>query len=191
MKVLTVLTLALIAATPCWSQGVDRGPDRAWYLNLYFGHTENRFGGEEKRVDRGFGIAYAKPEPSFRWGSNPGKLLMEFMYLHSDSRGIGTDPPNVADMYAFFASSRVQFAPRGGLGAYIDPGLGILYVDRQTHDLSSKLNTVPSLGLGLYFRPRNGGEYGLGLRYLHISNSGFVAHNRGVNNLMLSLSYRF
>jgi hypothetical protein len=77
---------------------------------------------------------------------------------------------------------------------FAELGVGLQYADKRSHDLPSKLNSTPSLGIGVHYRVLNQ-PWTAGLRWFHISNAGTLGKakhlNRGQNQLLFSIGTEF
>jgi hypothetical protein len=72
----------------------------------------------------------------------------------------------------------------------VDLGEGLQYATRPTYDLPSEINSTPILDLGTAVHI--GRQDALfGIRFLHISNAGFVSPNRGQDEFFITAGIQF
>ncbi|MCG9893996.1 MAG: acyloxyacyl hydrolase, partial [Fimbriimonadaceae bacterium] len=78
-----------------------------------------------------------------------------------------------------------------GRGTFFEAGWGALYTDTLSPDISSKYNSVPTLGLGFWLPTDSGTVWQTTIRLMHISNGGIQPPNRGQNQLQVLVGVRF
>lgn len=160
------------------------------YLNIFGGQSMTILGSEDRRTGFGLGIGFGRPEPQFRIRGIRSQLVCEAYYDHTSSRGASGFGPNQADSFGLLAYGLWRWPKKRGLGLYATAGWGLQYTNRTSVDLDSKINSTPMLGLGVSW-DTGGGEGSIGLRFVHISNAGFVGRNQGQNQLYVVYSWRF
>jgi hypothetical protein len=100
--------------------------------------------------------------------------------------------PGDAQNYStgFLAGARwLAQNPRSNVTPYFDFGWGFQMADQSTLDLPSELNSTPWAGTGIMV-PIGKYQTLFGLRFVHISNAGFVKPNRGEDELFLTSEVR-
>ncbi len=148
-------------------------------------------GSEDRRTAQGVGIGVFLESPrSFRYRSVRPEILIEGYYHRSTSKGVSGSGPNATDAYGVLALVRYSFADRAGTSFYFDWGWGLQYTDMRTIDLSGRLNSTPTVGVGLTFHAGRQ-ELTVGARLMHISDAGLQGNNQGQNQLMLTVGFRF
>lgn len=161
------------------------------YVEGFFGTSVVTLGSEDRRYAHGFavGIELAAPR-RFRYRGFVPTMILEGYHHRSRSPGASQQPPNATDAYGFLSLVRYEKSLGRSMGLYFDWGMGLQYADQRTVDLSGRLSSTPTLGLGLAFHTR-GLTYYLGARLFHISNAGFQGNNQGQNQLLVTFGIRF
>jgi hypothetical protein len=162
-----------------------------WTLHLAGGRSLLVLGTSDARNNLQLGLDYVKPEKHFRIGKRSGSWFQELYYEHSGSKA-GTGYfgafPSQYDAVGYLFGARYTWGLQR-YKLYGDFGLGLSYDTRRTEDLSSRLNSTPFLDFGVVI-PNGRNPLSVGLRLLHVSNAGFVAHNAGQNQLFLVVGIR-
>lgn len=167
-------------------------PDRPKiYVEGFVGTSLVTLGSEDKRFAHGFAIGVELHAPrQLRYHNLVPKLIVEGYHHRSRSRGASEQPPNRTDAYGILKLVRYEMGVGRNVGFYFDWGLGLQYADQRTVDLSGRLSSTPTLGLGLAFHSPDA-SYFFGMRLFHISNAGFQGNNQGQNQLLFTLGVRF
>jgi hypothetical protein len=173
------------ATAPASTPGEDHNT-----ISAFFGKSFIVFGSSEVRWGGGISYSYSKHEPRFDSRIGAGHLVVEGYYdntVGNGQRAPAWDSDAVGFLYygRWYARSPVT-KPR----PFFDLGWGFQYADRPTHDLPSEINSTPMGDLGVSF-PYGKDALSLSVRWLHISNAGFVSPNRGQNQLYLMLGYSY
>ncbi len=161
------------------------------YISGFLAYGQVILGSEDQRWGGGISYGYGRPEPRFQCGKIPAQLVYELYADHTQSHGLGRWGQN-----STFALGSVAFArwrwplDKQGNGIYVDLGWGLQVADKPTLNLDSMLNSTPMGGIG--------GTYGfgdkefiVGVRFLHASNAGLKGHNRGDNQLLFTMGFRY
>lgn len=137
-------------------------------------------------IRRGVGIAYqtAKPDPRLSFRRNEAQLVFEGYAMHTWGGRRGRDRDQ-ASMLGALALARYEYAN----GWFYELGWGLQYANPTTHDLDSRLNSTPTLGLGYVFDCA-GTDVRTTLRFMHSSNGGTNPPNQGQNQLWLMIGFR-
>lgn len=161
----------------------------SWYVGSFIGQSAIVLGSEDIRQGGGFAVAYAKPEPRFRFRSVKAQMVLEGYVDRTYSVNEASSPNTNA--VGFLAMSRWHGRrDQRGQGFYFDLGWGFQLADKRTIDLDSRFNSTPVLGVGTTF-PMGDQELMVGLRFLHASNAGLVGRNQGSNQFFLTVGVRF
>jgi hypothetical protein len=179
----------LLAVSAVGSAQEDFRNRPSWYVGGFLGQSAIVLGAEDIRQGGGLSIAYAKPEPRFRFRSTRAQLVLE---AYTD-RTHSVNEPKSPDTKAFGVLAMARWHGRRdqyGQGFYFDLGWGFQLADRRTIDLDSRLNSTPVIDLGTTF-PLGRQELMVGLRFLHASNAGLVGRNQGSNQFFLTAGVRF
>lgn len=162
-----------------------------WIVELYGGRSLTPFlGSEDTREAYGISLQHTRPERRLRFKETRGELGLGLTLGGSWSDGVDRDQPNRQTEVGFISYARWTFGKTNSVRLYFDVGWGLHYASRRTHDLESRLNSTPYLATGLLI-PNKTVDWLLGARLMHISNGGTVGHNRGQNQLLLTLGVRF
>lgn len=167
-------------------------PDRPKiYVEGFVGTSVVTLGSEDRRYAHGFAIGVELPGPRrFRYRGFVPKLIIEGYHHRSRSPGASQQPPNATDAYGILQLVRYEKSIGKSMGFFVDWGMGLQYADQRTVDLSGRLSSTPTIGLGLAFHSPDVSYY-LGARLFHISNAGFQGNNQGQNQLVFTLGIRF
>lgn len=160
----------------------------SWYISFFGGSSLRVFGSQDIRTNYGVGIAWAKPEPHFKWRYGPAQLVMEGYYEHSNGRNFG-DRGEYTEALGMIWYARFRF-PSRGLNLFLDIGEGAQISTSESYDLGTRVNSSPMLGLGFAIR-QGGQETLIGIRYLHLSNANLNGENRGQNQILFYTSVKF
>jgi hypothetical protein len=159
-------------------------------VSAFFGKSVIVLGSSETRYGGGISYAYGKHEPRFETHFASAQLVVEGYYdntVGNGHRSSVNDSDTLGFLYYGRWFSRTSMErPR----PFFDFGWGFQYADRPTRDLPSEINSTPFGDLGLAF-PCGKQQIMASVRYLHISNAGFVAPNRGQNQIFLMATYSF
>ncbi|MEQ1822087.1 MAG: acyloxyacyl hydrolase [Fimbriimonadaceae bacterium] len=118
------------------------------------------------------------------------KVYVEGYYHRSVSPGASEQPPNGTDAYGILNFVRYELTPEKRTSFYFDIGVGLQYADQRTVDLSGRLSSTPTLGIGVAFRGTDATYY-LGARFFHLSNAGFQGNNQGQNQVLITFGVKF
>ena len=119
--------------------------------------------------------------------------MQEVYYEHSSSGGRKGNPSIPSSTYealGYLFGARYNWQWPHDLRLYFDIGWGAQFESNRTRDLTSRVNSTPFCDLGTWVRVGQQ-DFSISLRYLHISNAGFVKPNLGQNQLFLQLGTRF
>jgi hypothetical protein len=165
---------------------------QAYYIEGFSGRAIPEFlGSEDPRRAHGVALGVVLNAPrSLRWGRLVPKVFVEGYYHRSVSPGASEQPPNGTDAYGILHFIRYELTPEKPTSFYFDIGMGLQYADQRTVDLSGRLSSTPTLGIGVAFRS-SGLTYYLGARFFHISNAGFQGNNQGQNQTLITFGVKF
>lgn len=167
-------------------------PDRPKiYVEGFAGFSIVTLGSEDHRYAHGGAIGIELHAPRrFRYRNTVPTLIIEGYHHRSRSPGASGEPRNATDAYGVLQLLRYEMALGRNFGYYFDLGMGLQYADQRTVDLSGRLSSTPTLGLGLSFRNRKV-TYFMGVRMFHVSNAGLQGNNQGQNQFMYTFGVRF
>ena len=191
MKILTFTVGLLLLPALGLADNSDPRSDPTHYVTAFYGRSQLIFGSEDNRFGGGIAFGYGRPEPRFANGSIAAQMVYETYVDHTQSPGGGGIAPNSTFAGGVLAYSRWLWpTDQYGNGVYADLGWGFQVATETTLDLESIFNSTPVLGFGGIFKDGNH-DYLVGIRYLHISNAGFVKPNYGQNELFLTIGFRY
>jgi hypothetical protein len=154
------------------------------YLSAFVGKSALLLGSSEVRLGGGISYGYGKHEPRFENRFVTAQIVYEGYYDNTVGNGQHTRALD-SDALGFLFYSR-WFARTSSARPrpFFDLGWGFQYADRTTPDLPSEINSTPVGDLGMAI-PIGKRQIMASIRYLHISNAGFVKPNRGQNQIYL------
>lgn len=156
------------------------------YLLSFTGQSWRILGSEDFRRVSGIGLAFSREEPRFKFRGLTGDLVWEGFLVNSTSDGTGQFKADHILGLGVIALARHR------LGRfYSEFGLGLEYLNQLSYDISSKLSSTPTAGFGYAVPIGKVSELLIGLRLHHVSNAGTQPHNKGQNETLLVLSYRY
>lgn len=181
-----VLLLMLCAA----STSVQAQSKPYWML---WGETSKNkilLGSEDPRRGGGCAVQYVTPWSRLRFKHIEGLLCWEAYYTKTAGGDNDGAPVDHSHAYGLMASARYERPLYGNFKFYTEVGWGLQYVNIETIDLSAKLNSTPTIGLGLIF-PVGKDQLYAGWRWQHVSNAGTSGNNQGQNQFQLRIGWKF
>ena len=178
--------LALSAAVAAQEDFRDRP---YWYVGGFLGQSSVFLGAEDIRQGGGLAIAYAKPEPRFRFRKLRGQMVWE-AYANRTFSVNEPRSPNTSAVGFLVMSRWHGRRDQYGQGFFIDLGWGLQHASKRSIDLDSRISSTPVVDLGSTF-PMGGKELMVAFRILHASNAGLVGRNQGANTFQLMVGVRF
>lgn len=160
----------------------------SWYVSFFGGHSTRILGTQDLRTGYGFGFAWQKPEPHFKWRHGPSQLVTEAYYEHSNGQNHNIRG-EVTESVGIIWYARFRF-PRKGFSLFADIGEGAQMSTSESWDLGTRLNSSPMIGFGAAIR-QGGSETLVGVRLLHLSNAGLNSRNRGQNQILFYTAVKF
>jgi hypothetical protein len=159
-------------------------------ISAFFGKSVIMLGSSDVRLGGGISYAYSKSEPRFAAKFDTAQLVVEGYYDNTVGNGKHA-PSDDSEAVGFLYYGR--WFPKVGVSTtrpFFDLGWGFQYADRPTHDLPSEINSTPFGDLGIAV-PCGKDQFMFSVRYLHISNGGFVEPNRGQNQFYLMATFAY
>jgi len=164
--------------------GASWGSEEVGYVA--FGRSSLILGSMDKRTVFGVGVQSMRPERALRIRGNQAKLVRELYAYRSESNWFWA-PPGHAYHVGALVSGRYEFG-QGATRFFAEGGWGLQYSNRGSHDIESRWNSTPTVGIGAIF---DSNLY-LTLRLMHVSNGGLSnGRNKGQNWLMFMVGKRF
>lgn len=176
----------LAIGTTSWAQDFYSKP--GVYISFFGGQSARIFGSQDIRTNYGFGIAWAKPEPHFKWRHGPAQLVMEGYYEHSNGQNLGSRG-SYTEAIGMIWYARFRF-PSKGINLFLDIGEGVQISTSESFDLGTRVNSSPMLGFGVAIR-QGRQETLVGIRLLHLSNANLHRENRGQNQILFYTAVKF
>lgn len=146
-------------------------------------------GSQERRVVLGAALRGGRIDPRLSLDRLPGRLLYEVNTTYSNGSRKGR-PRNTYFTVSTLALLHYRFPLHGGVRFYSEVGWGLLVTNRISTDINNALNSTPVVGVGVVI-PSRGDELFLGVRFTHISNAGTNLPNKGQNQVVLTLGWRW
>lgn len=153
------------------------------------GRSLTVLGSEELRRGYTLGLQYEMPNTRVRLFGHDAKLVLEGYYGNNSRGFLDLEPPNTLVSFGALAFYRFRKHLHGDTVWLIDVGWGLTYGSEKTRDLDSRLNSTPTVSLWVSHGPRNR-EFMYGIRFMHLSNAGFVGKNQGQNQVYLTFGVR-
>ena len=117
-------------------------------------------------------------------------LVLEGYHLFTKGGGLYEFGPDRSFAYGVLAHSRWS-TKAGNSGAfYAEFGWGLQVQNTITHDMGSRINSTPTVGLG-WHGPVAGADLQVTLRFMHMSSAGLVTRNLGQNQFQVLAGIRF
>jgi lipid A 3-O-deacylase len=143
-------------------------------------------------IRNGLSVHFQKVKPDKRLSFRQNRA--EFVWEGYVQRSWGGRPgrgKNTQSNIGILALGRYEQGLPGTARSYWEAGWGLEWVDKDTQDLDSPINSAPTLGAGYIFPQGGKSELYLGFRYHHVSNGGTKRPNQGQNWIQLMLGVRF
>lgn len=179
-----VIVAMALAPSLGWSQ--SDSPRPYWYGRIGPSFGQPVLGSEDTRRGTLYGIGYSRPEPRITLKGLHGELAYEAYYLFTKGGGFEDIPVNEMRSFGLEAIARYRTHWVRGWDTHFDLGWGFVYNSISTRDLDSRLNSTPSIGLGV-----TQGRWDFTVRWYHQSNAGTDGNNQGTNQIQYLLSFRF
>jgi len=167
-----------------------RSTETYWMFEGGFNDGKAWLGGEDARPGTIWALSYVKPEPRFRYKSNPAQVVHSIYYMPTRTAALDGNPANTLYTYGYRVMARYWNEYIPGVNTFLDLGWGISWGNRRTQDLSNQLNSTPSVGLGIMFNS-GGTELLFTVRYFHMSNAATNNENQGFNAFQYTIGIRF
>lgn len=147
-------------------------------------------GSQDRRSGIAVGLQHRQPMPLRMLQFARSEMVCEGYHLFSKGGGIYEFGPDRTFGYGVLIHGRWLF-PSGKDGeAFVEIGWGLQIQDTRTHDLGSRLNSTPTVGIG-WVGTSGKVNPKVTLRIMHISSAGFVPRNLGQNQLQLLFGLSF
>lgn len=175
---------------PLYPEYLRRNYETDWMVHLGPVFGQALLGSQDGRRGAYYAVSYGKPEPRFFYNVNPAQLVFEGYMMVTN--GIATERFFTEERfhYGVLAIARYWTEFPANLNGFVEFGFGLMYVNRETIDLSAKFNTTPMIGAGVSI-PIGDQEYIIMARLFHASNGGTTPPNLGLNQIQFSVGMRF
>lgn len=147
-------------------------------------------GSEDPRRGGGAAVQYVLPWSRLRFKDVQGLLCWEAYYTKTWGGDNDQAPVDINHAYGLMATARYERPLYGNYKFYAEMGWGFQYVNRKSIDLSSNINSTPTIGLGLIF-PVGKDQLYVGWRWQHSSDAGTSGNNQGQNQFQLRVGWKF
>lgn len=187
-----LIGLAVCLAGSSSGAGIDSTESSQQGWGIHYGPTLSMtiLGSQDRRAGAAFGVQHRQPMPLRMLQFARSELVFEGYHLFSKGGGIYEFGPDRTFGYGVLIHGRWLF-PSGKDGeAFVEIGWGLQIQDTRTHDLGSRLNSTPTVGIG-WVGTSGKVNPKVTLRIMHISSAGFVPRNLGQNQLQLLFGLSF
>ena len=147
-------------------------------------------GSQDIRTGVSFHYQRVKPDKRLSFRQNRGELVWEG-YVQRSWGGREGREKNTQSNIGILALARYEQGGTGHSRWYWEAGWGLEWVDKDTQDLDTPINSIPTLGFGYVIPQAGEKELYLGVRYHHISNGGTRLPNQGQNWVQVMVGLRF
>jgi hypothetical protein len=172
-----------------------QGPDSAigqprWTLHAGYARSLLILGSGDSRSGSYLGLQVSVPMPSRLLKKGDTSLVIEGYHLFTKGGGLYEFGIDRSFAYGILAMSRWKTGFSANGSTFFELGWGLQAQDTTSHDLGSRLNSTPTLGIGWMGK---GGKtnFQLTARFMHISNAGLIPRNLGQNQIQILFGIRF
>jgi hypothetical protein len=146
-------------------------------------------GSWEKRIGGLVGYSVWKPEPKIARtvGAHSDAVWTFYGMYHEGQDSRWSPDPTLSAGFTY--GYRKSWVDQAGRGAAYQLYWGFVGSDRNSHDLPSVVNSTPGMTFS-WLEPAGAKNLSANLMWMHISNAGTTAHNRGENFFLLTLDFR-
>lgn len=170
------------------SLGTSAGPE--WTL-APLGFSSLSMGGtDDMRFGWGLAVQRAVSDKRLTVLGWEGSLVLEGYVYTNHGGGRNRFNRDVSNGAGIALSARYPVGTIQGFRFFVEPGFGFLYIQRGTHDLPSRVNSTPMVGLSAVL-PVPSDHIRVTLRLFHASNGGTLKTNPGQNQAWLMVGYRY
>jgi hypothetical protein len=180
-----IVVLAALAAF-----GTAHAQEPKWRASAGALYGQDWLGSEDTRRGGYYALSYSRPEPRIHFWGYDGELDIEGYYMFTKGGSDFIAGPNSSHHYGVLVIGRYYQHYTRATRAFVEAGWGLQFTNRLTHDIDTRVNSTPMVGVGL-ISPLGGEEVMFSLRYFHISNAGTAGGNEGLNFFQLSVGLRF
>lgn len=183
--------LPILAVAVCsTAMGGPGKTEAGWNLMGAVTKSQGFLGSEDIRHGNAWFVGYGRPEPRFQIGAIPAQWVWSAYVMPSKGNYLDGIPGFHTTAYGILSHGRWRWPTRDGVGAYVDAGLGVQYVNRLSRDINTRYNSTPYAAIGVGIQTGRT-ETLIGVGFLHVSNAGTKRPNQGQNHLMLMVGVRF
>jgi len=183
-----LVTLPIIASVATAQTPIES--KSGWYLSGAVNFGQDIIGSEDTRRGGWYAIGVYRPEKRLAIRGLPAQLHVEAYYMFTKGGGFDNFPVDKMHSFGILATARYWPKLFRGVNTYFDLGFGVVSNSIKTQDLESRVNTTPTLGVGVGWALAEC-DVLLGVRLFHMSNGGTVGSNQGSNNIQYVLTVRF
>lgn len=157
-----------------------------WFFRIGPSFGQPVIGSEDTRRGTHYGAGFIKPEPRFTFRGTKADMMVEGYYLFTKGGGFEDIPVNQMRSYGAMMTARYHTPWLRPNDIHLDLGFGVVYNSIKTRDLDSRLNTTPTVGIGIQVK-----DIDFTIRWYHASNGGTSGNNQGTNQIQYLIGYRF
>lgn len=169
----------------------DRASKSYWVGGARTSFGQNDLGSEDQMRGTYYWIGRVRPEPRFTWNGNTAQIVYSGFYFFAKNSALNGNGVQSMHSYGVTVSARYWnhwFGP--GMDSFLDLGWGMMYSNKLSVDLSTRVNSTPWLGIGIAF-PVEGTELFLTVHWFHASNAGTRGPNQGSNQIQYGIAFKF
>lgn len=161
-----------------------------WSLHAGFARSVLILGSQDSRSGNYLGIQVSVPMPSRHLKKGDTSLVLEAYHLFTKGGGLYEFGNDRSFAYGLLAMSRWKTGFSANGSTFFELGWGLQAQDTISHDMGSRINSTPTLGIGWMGK---GGKtnFQLTARFMHISNAGLIPRNLGQNQFQVLFGIRF
>lgn len=161
-----------------------------WAIHYGPAHSVTILGSEDERTGALLGVQLNQPMNLRLLKRGDTTLVLEAYHLFTKGGGLYEFGPDRSFAYGVLAHSRWSTKAGSGGKFFAEVGWGLQVQNTITHDMGSRINSTPTVGLG-WHGPIAGTELQVTLRFMHMSSAGLVTRNLGQNQIQVLAGFRF
>lgn len=188
---MALLGLTLSLAAVGMGAESDSGRQKEGWA-IHYGPTLSMtiLGSQDRRAGIEVGIQHRQAMPLRMLQFARSEMVFEGYHVFSKGGGIYEFGPDRTFGYGALIHGRWLFKSGQAGEAFFEIGWGFQIQDTRTHDMGSRLNSTPTVGIGWVGTSGRVNPM-ITLRIMHISSGGFVPRNLGQNQLQLLFGLSF
>lgn len=184
------LGVGLAGLSAASSAELQKHAESRWALHYGPAQSVTILGSEDLRNGALLGLQHFQPIKLRLLEKGDTALVLEAYHLFTKGGGLYEFGPDRSFAYGVLAHSR-WYSKGGRTGRFFaEFGWGLQVQNTITHDMGSRINSTPTVGLG-WTGPLAGTDLQVTLRFMHMSSAGLVTRNLGQNQIQVLAGFRF